>query len=88
MPSAAITNENKLTLPREIRDHLEVGFGDSVVFRVVPGGHVVVEPETLPNTAIKGIVRSPLARPVTHEEMDEAIARGAAEHAEAGRDRA
>ena len=87
MPSAALTSKNQLTLPRAIREHLRVGPGDRVLFRLLAGGQVVVEPETLPVTALKGLVRSPLRRPVTLEEMDEAVARAAADRSGGRRDR-
>jgi AbrB family looped-hinge helix DNA binding protein len=79
MPSATLTSKNQLTLPREIRELLKVEPGKRVLFRVLENGEVRVEPETLPISALKGILKSPLARPPTIEEMDDAIATAATE---------
>jgi AbrB family looped-hinge helix DNA binding protein len=78
VPSAAITGKNQLTLPVQIREILQVHPGDRVLFRVAEDGRVTVEAETLPVSALKGLLTSPLGRPLSLEEMDDAIAAGAA----------
>ncbi len=81
MPSATLTSKNQLTLPREIRELLKVGPGKRVMFRVLEGGEVRVEPETLPVSALKGMLKSSRAKAPSLDEMDEAIAAAAAERA-------
>ena len=73
---AKITAKGQMTLPKEARDHLGVKPGDRVKIFVDTRNRVVLLPTT-PVTALKGIVKSPHSRPVTLEEMDEAIRAGA-----------
>jgi len=74
---SAITVKGQATIPKAIRDHLRLKPGDRVKFFVHPDGSVVLLPK-LPASALRGIIKAP-ARPVSLEEMDEAIAAGAAD---------
>jgi AbrB family looped-hinge helix DNA binding protein len=74
---SAITSKGQITIPKAIRDHLKVKPGDRIKFFIDPNGTVALLPK-LPITALRGIL--PVrARPVTLEEMDEAIVAGASE---------
>ncbi len=77
MPVATLTSKGQTTIPKEIRDHLRLKPGDRLRFGIEEGGRVVVEAETgkLPIQRLKGIFPKP-ERPVTLEEMDEAIRQG------------
>lgn len=72
---SAITAKGQATIPKAIRDHLHLKPGDRVKFFVHPDGTVVLLPN-LPITSLRGIVK-PRRRPVTIEEMDDAVAAGA-----------
>jgi antitoxin PrlF len=74
---SAITVKGQATIPKAIRDHLRLKPGDRVKFFVHPDGSVVLLPK-LPASALRGIIKA-AARPVTLEEMDEAIAAGGAD---------
>ena len=76
---SAITSKGQVTIPKAIRQYLHVKPGDRVKFFMHPDGTVVLLPK-LPVTALRGIV-PPRERPVTLEEMDDAIAAGAIEGA-------
>jgi antitoxin PrlF len=73
---SAITAKGQATIPKAIREHLGLKPGDRIKFFVHPNGSVVLLPR-LPVKALRGIVR-PREQPVTIEEMDEAVASGAA----------
>jgi antitoxin PrlF len=73
---SAITVKGQATIPKAIREHLRLKPGDRVKFFVHPDGSVVLLPK-LPASALRGIVKSRGRRPVTTEEMDEAVAEGA-----------
>jgi antitoxin PrlF len=74
---SAITTKGQATIPKAIREHLQLMPGDRVKFFVHPDGSVVILPKR-PATALRGIVKSQ-RRPVTIEEMREAAAAGAAD---------
>ncbi|MGB8064252.1 MAG: AbrB/MazE/SpoVT family DNA-binding domain-containing protein [Candidatus Sulfotelmatobacter sp.] len=73
---SAITVKGQATIPKPIREHLGLQPGDRVKFFVHPDGSVVLLPK-LPASAIRGIVKSRNARPVTTEQMTAAVADGA-----------
>jgi antitoxin PrlF len=73
---SAITVKGQTTIPKAIREHLGLKPGDRVKFFVHPDGSVVLLPK-LPASALRGIVKSRHKRPVTIEEMGEAVVAGA-----------
>ncbi|MGA9867901.1 MAG: AbrB/MazE/SpoVT family DNA-binding domain-containing protein [Acetobacteraceae bacterium] len=77
---SAITVKGQATIPKAIREHLHLKPGDRVKFFVHPDGSVVLLPK-LPASALRGIVSPRRKRPVTTEEMNEAVAAGAADRA-------
>ena len=72
---SAITSKGQATIPKAIRDHLQLKPGDRVKFFVHPDGSVVLLPKR-PVSNLRGIVKS--RRRVTIEDMNEAIGAGAA----------
>jgi antitoxin PrlF len=72
---STLTSKGQITIPKEMRDKLNLAPGDKVKFFIQPDGNLVILPK-LPITALKGMVR-PIGRPVSLEEMDAAIAKGA-----------
>lgn len=72
---ATLTAKGQMTLPKEAREHLGVKAGDRVKIFALPDGTVVLLP-IRPASSLRGILKSPFNRPVTIEEMDEAIADG------------
>jgi antitoxin PrlF len=72
MATATITSQGQLTLPKAIRDLLNLKPGDRVSFRVREDQTVVVEPETVDLRSLRGALKS-RRRGVTVEEMDEAV---------------
>jgi antitoxin PrlF len=73
---SAITVKGQATIPKPIREHLGLHPGDRVKFFVHPDGSVVLLPK-LPASAIRGMVKSRNARPVTTEQMTAAVVEGA-----------
>ena len=77
MPAAAITSKNQLTLPKEVRQRLGVGAGDSVVFELQADGSTVVRAKK--NRDWRELVGclnhlvKPGQKAVSVEEMDAAI---------------
>ena len=77
MPVATLTSKGQITLPKRIREKLGVKPGDRVAFRENPDGTIVVEPEKVSLMDLFGIIK-PRKSGVTLEDMDKAIADGAA----------
>lgn len=53
---SALGTRGRITIPKEIREHLRVRPGDRVKFFINPNGTVVMLPK-VPVSALKGIVR-------------------------------
>jgi AbrB family looped-hinge helix DNA binding protein len=76
MASATVTSKGQITIPRPIREALELEPGDRVAFRVDEEGRVILEPETLDLMELYGSLK-PTVQGVTVEDMRRAIrARG------------
>jgi AbrB family looped-hinge helix DNA binding protein len=73
---SAITVKGQATIPKAIRERLGLQPGDRVKFFVHPDGSVVLLPK-LSAAAIRGMVKSRNARPVTNEQMTAASAESA-----------
>jgi AbrB family looped-hinge helix DNA binding protein len=73
---SVITAKGQTTIPKAIREHLHLRPGQRVKYFIHPNGTVVLLP-TLPVTALRGILKWH-GPPATLEDMDQAIAEGAA----------
>jgi AbrB family looped-hinge helix DNA binding protein len=76
MPISTLTTKGQITIPKEIREFLKLRTGQRVEFYVDPDGKVILQPHNRDIRSLRGMIRSPHRRPVTVEEMNEAIARG------------
>jgi antitoxin PrlF len=74
MASATVTSKGQVTIPVEVRTQLGLAAGDRIEFILNDEtGRYEVVPATRSVTALKGIIRK-LAKPVSIEEMNAAIA--------------
>ena len=76
MPSTTLTSKGQVTIPKAVRDELGIKEGDRIAFRVLEDGTVVVEPETVELSDLKGILK-PKRKGVSLDDMDNAIRAGA-----------
>jgi antitoxin PrlF len=74
---STMTVRGQVTIPKAIREHLGLKPGDRVKFFVHPDGSVVLLPK-VPVTALRGMLKTRRGRPVTTDEMAEAVAKSAA----------
>lgn len=79
MPSATITSKGQVTIPVRVRTALGVDAGDRIEFVELEKGQFAIIPATRPLEELNGLFKGRRKTPATIEEMDEAIARGAAE---------
>lgn len=69
---SAITSKGQATIPKAIREHLQLDAGDRVKFFVYPDGRVFLLPKR-PASIMRGIVKTK-GRRVTVKGMNDAVA--------------
>ena len=81
MPASTLTSKGQVTIPKEVRERLGLKEGDRLVFRFDDQGNLLVRPEARsPLGRLPGLLQHLAGeRPVTVEEMNEAVKRRAAE---------
>lgn len=78
MPAATLTTKGQLVVPKAIREHMSLHAGDRLDFVIKGDGEVVIRPMELDVRELKGMLRKPGRRPVSLEEMGEAVRKRAA----------
>jgi len=73
---SAITTKGQATIPKAVREHLGIKYGDRVKFFIHPDGSVVLLPKR-PAAALRGIVKAARAS-IGIAEMNEVVLAGAA----------
>jgi len=81
MPASTVTSKGQITIPAEVRRELGLKSGSRVNFIRTHDGAYELVPATGSVSALKGFIRAPVV-PVTLEQMDAAIAAGAATSAD------
>ena len=81
MASSTLTSKGQITIPRDVRDRLGLREGDRVVFQFDEHGNLLLRQESRnPLGRLPGLLKHLVKdRPVTLEEMKEAVKRRAAE---------
>jgi len=77
MASATVTSKGQITIPAEVRTALGLDPGDRVEFVEIGEKEFSIVPATGSVRELKGIFKGRIKRPVSLEEMDRAIAKGA-----------
>lgn len=72
MPTATVTSKGQITIPSTVRSALGIEAGDRVMFVQIEPGCFEMVAATLSMTALKGLVRKPVA-PVTIDAMNKTI---------------
>jgi AbrB family looped-hinge helix DNA binding protein len=76
MASATITSKGQLTIPKEVRDALQVQAGDVLDFWKEGDGSFRVQARKVHASSLAGVLHRKGQRRVSLEEMDAAIAEG------------
>jgi antitoxin PrlF len=82
MSTATLTSKGQVTIPKPVRDALQLHAGDRINFVVRDDGVVEIRPATVDLKRLKGLLRR-RGQALTIEEMDTRVARTV--RAEAGR---
>ena len=77
MPTATLTSKGQTTIPKEIRERLNLKPGDRIEFVVEDGGRVVLRPRNRSLDDLVGMLKPRDGRRASIEEMNEAIQEGA-----------
>jgi len=77
MSDATLSPDGRAAIPAKIQEYLRIGPGDEIDFMIDSDGRVVLRPAKISVRVLRGCLPKP-ARPVSLEEMDEAIASGMA----------
>ena len=80
MASATVTSKGQITIPKKVRETLNLGPGDRVEFLIEKDGKVSVRPGKGDIVDLKGILRRRGRTPVSLSQMEHAIARGRSGH--------
>jgi AbrB family looped-hinge helix DNA binding protein len=72
---SAVTSKGQATIPKAIREHLRLKPGDRIKFFIHRDGSVVLLPK-MPVAELRGFIKHH-GRPITLDEMNEAVAEGA-----------
>jgi AbrB family looped-hinge helix DNA binding protein len=74
MSTATVTSKGQVTIPKDVRDALNLRQGTEIVFAVQPDGTVLLRPKTKSLRDMGGMLKA--KRHATIEDMNDAIARG------------
>lgn len=72
---ATLTSKGQITLPKEIRERLQLEAGAMLDFQLLPDNTITARPVMPDARRIRGLLKSPHARPLSVEEMDLGIER-------------
>jgi AbrB family looped-hinge helix DNA binding protein len=73
MSITTITSKGQTTIPKEIREKLNLRPGDRISFIVEADGRVYIQPLNVHVEELSGILHQPGREPVSIEEMNAAI---------------
>ena len=79
MANATITTKGQVTIPKEIRDYLNLDIGSKVDFVIDENGIVKLIPLNIPIQKLSGILHRKGMKPTTLEEMEEIIGEAASD---------
>ena len=67
---ATLTSKGQVTLPKAIRDRLQLDAGAKLDFQLMPDDTITVRAVRPDARRIRGLLRSPHSQPLSVEEMD------------------
>jgi AbrB family looped-hinge helix DNA binding protein len=79
MANATITTKGQVTIPKEIRDYLNLDTGSKVDFVIDENGIVKLIPLNIPIQKLSGILHRKGMKATTLEEMEEIIGEAASD---------
>jgi len=80
MPISTLTSKGQTTIPKEIRDKLDLKPGDRIYYSVEENNRVVLRVQNKSLAKLAGIFYDPNRKSVSIEEMNEAMEKAVADH--------
>jgi len=74
MPTATITPEGHIEVPKDILDRLQLHAGDRLEVQIEDDWAMRIWPRPLEISEVAGMLRSRIKKPLTLEEIDEGVA--------------
>lgn len=78
MTTATMTSKGQITIPKDVRDDMNLVAGSKLMFVRIAPGHFRIVPRTGKIEDLFGILHRPGQRTLTIEEINEGIAEGGA----------
>jgi len=72
---ATLTSKGQLTLPKEIRDRMNLDTGSILDFQIQADNTITARQVQPAARRIRGLLKSPHAAPLTVEQMDQAVSK-------------
>ena len=79
MVQARLTGKGQVTIPKKIRDYLQIDTGSKIDFVIDENGEVKVISLNVPVENLSGILHRPGIKAASLEDMEQAIAEGASD---------
>ena len=79
MPIATMTSKGQTTIPKEIRDHLNLKPGDKIAY-TIENGQVMIQARNRRLVDMAGSLKKPGQKALTVEEMNTAIGEAITKH--------
>ncbi len=79
MPTSTLSSKGQITLPKPIRQHLQIAEGDQIDFSIEANGSVVLHRLVGSVSELASIFYRPQRKKVSHQDMDNAIANAVTE---------
>lgn len=79
MPLATMTSKGQTTIPKEIREHLNLKPGDKIAY-TIEDGRVILRARNRSLKDLAGILKGPGQKTLTIEEMNEAVGQAISKH--------
>jgi len=73
MPSSTLTSKGQTTIPKRVREHLQLEAGDRVEFIIDADGKVILSAATSDVKALDGLLDRSGQQPVSIKAMHEAV---------------
>ncbi len=80
MPTSTITSKGQTTVPKEIRDFLQLNPGDQIDFIIESDGRVLIQPATITVQELKGILHRERMKSISDQAMNAAVRKRAAKN--------